>query len=177
MMFSRLALASAVTALFGVASAQLTITNPGGVNLWWVAQSSNTLAWTCDTSPYSNFTVLLANPDKSILEAPLAILAIEYNYDCSKTITQQQSAQPAGTGYTVQLANPFNSTDVYAESQPFEIKALGASYPTSTPAASSGTSTSTGSTAQTTGKSGAMGMLAPVGMSVAAAMALGLWAA
>ena len=54
----------------------------------------------------------LANSNPSILVQPIAIIAIEQNYDCSKTITQQQSSQPASTGYTIQLANPLNNTDV-----------------------------------------------------------------
>jgi len=58
------------------------------------------------------FVSSLTNSNPSILPAPLAIIAVENNFDCSKTITQQQSAQPAGTGYTVQLASTLNGTDV-----------------------------------------------------------------
>ena len=43
---------------------------------------------------------------------PLAIIAIQKNYDCSIMITQDQSNQAAGTGYQVYLANPINNTDV-----------------------------------------------------------------
>jgi uncharacterized protein YlxW (UPF0749 family) len=39
------------------------------------------------------------------------------------------SNQPAGTGYLILLANPLNSSDIYATSKPFEIKALGSAYP------------------------------------------------
>ena len=48
----------------------------------------------------------------NILAQPQAIIAIENNFDCSKTITQQQEIFPAGTGYTIQLANTLNNTDV-----------------------------------------------------------------
>ncbi|KIJ15393.1 hypothetical protein PAXINDRAFT_169234 [Paxillus involutus ATCC 200175] len=174
-MLGRILLAAA--ALASVASAQLTITNPSA-NSWWVAQSANTLAWTCNTSPYQTYTVVLTNTNPSILSGPLAIIAIQQNYDCSETITQQQSAQPAATGYTIQLTNPLNNTEVYAESEPFEIKALGSAYPASSSSAAasatgSGTSTSTGaSAASTTGA--AVANYIPVGMSMVAALALGL---
>ncbi|KAG1843092.1 hypothetical protein C8R48DRAFT_751001 [Suillus tomentosus] len=171
-MFRRLALTCA--ALLSVVSAQLTITSPGA-NDWWVASSVNTLAWSCTTSPYLNFTILLANSNLSVLPAPLAIIAVQENFDCSKSITQQQSAQPAGTGYVIQFASTLNETDIYAQSQPFEIKALGSSYPTTT---SSAGSTSTGSAsagaAQATKTGGALAEYVPVGMSMVAALALGL---
>ncbi|KAI5994907.1 hypothetical protein F5J12DRAFT_856539 [Pisolithus orientalis] len=163
----------AAAALVGAASAQLTITNPSS-DSWWVAQSSNTLAWTCNTSPYSNFTILLANSNPSVLVQPIAIIAIQENYDCSKTITQQQSTQPAATGYTVQFANPLNSTDVYATSETFEIKALGSSYPATSSASSpSGTSgSSSPSSTSTTG--GALAQYIPAGAGMALALAMGL---
>ncbi|KAH7912635.1 hypothetical protein BJ138DRAFT_1100132 [Hygrophoropsis aurantiaca] len=164
-MFSRIALVSTVAAFVGAVSAQLTITNPSA-NSWWVAQSLNTLAWTCSSSPYQNFTVLIAGPNTPAI----AIIAVQYSYDCSETITQQQSTQPAGTGYTIQLASTLNQTDIYATSEPFEIKALGASYP-----ATSSSPSGTGSAAQPSGKSGgALSTYIPAGMSMAAAIALGL---
>ncbi|KAG2140691.1 hypothetical protein DEU56DRAFT_289970 [Suillus clintonianus] len=173
-MFRRLALAFA--ALLSVVSAQLTITSPGP-NDWWVASSLNTISWTCSTSPYQNFTILLANSNTAVLPAPLAIIAVQYNYDCSKTITQQQSAQPAGTGYTVQFASTLNSTDIYAQSEPFEIKALGSSYPTTTSTAGStatGTASGSAGAAQATTTGGTLAQYVPVGMSMVAALALGL---
>ncbi|KAI6104107.1 hypothetical protein EDD16DRAFT_1693964 [Pisolithus croceorrhizus] len=160
-------------ALVSAASAQLTVTNPSS-DSWWVAQSSNTLAWTCNTSPYNNFTVLLANSNPSILVEPIAIIAIQESYDCSQTITQQQSTQPAASGYTVLLANPLNSSDVYATSETFEIKALGSSYP-ATSSASSPSGTSSSSSPSSTGKSGgALAQYIPAGASMVLALAAGL---
>jgi len=52
------------------------------------------------------------NADPKILVAPIAVIAIQKNYDCSITITQDQANQPVGTGWTVLLANPLNNTDV-----------------------------------------------------------------
>ncbi|KAG8720031.1 hypothetical protein FRC08_001324 [Ceratobasidium sp. 394] len=51
-----------------------------------------------------------------------------YNYDCSKTIIPGEQLKP-GTGYSMLFANPFNNTDVFATSQPFEVKAVGSTYP------------------------------------------------
>ncbi|KAG2358151.1 hypothetical protein BDR07DRAFT_1295803 [Suillus spraguei] len=158
-MFRRLTLACA--ALVSVVSAQLAITSPG-TNDWWVASSANTLAWTCNTSPYQNFTILCA---QSLLNTPLAIIAVQENYDCSETITQQQSAQPAGTGYTILFASTLNSTDIYAQSEPFEIKALGSSYPTTTSSpgsTSTGTPSGSAGAAQATKSGSAFAEYAPV---------------
>ncbi|GBE87479.1 hypothetical protein BKA93DRAFT_776286 [Sparassis latifolia] len=186
MKFSVASIAS-LAALVGGAAAQLEIITPGGPGLWWVAQSLNTLEWTCKTSPYTNFTILIANSNPTILSSPLAILSQQNNYDCSETITQNEAAQPAATGYTIQLADPFNNTNVYATSQPFEIKALGSAYPASsaTPsgvgsATSSGaTGTSSGSSSASTStptssKSGAVSLTASLSGIAAIAAALGM---
>ncbi|TCD68390.1 hypothetical protein EIP91_010899 [Steccherinum ochraceum] len=176
MMFPRLAV---FAALVGVASADLQITNPDA-NHWWVANSINTLAWTCQDNTHPQYTVLIANQDPKVLVQPLAIIAIQNNFDCSKTITEQQSSQPAGTGYTILLADPLNSTNVFATSQPFEIKPLGSAYPTGVtpsqpPATSTGSdsagATPTGQSQGDSQKSGAMGLKATFGSVVAAAAA------
>lgn len=179
-----LALAAFVTS----AAAQLTILSPGGPDLWWVAQSQNTVIWTCDTSPYSTFTVLIDNSDPKILTSELAIIAQQENFDCSETISQYQVTMPAASGYTLIFANPLNNTDVYAQTQPFEIKALGATYPAasatptggssatvsgSSSAAASGASAS--STAATSSKKNAAGRVAaPVVALAALAAAAGI---
>jgi len=171
-MLRRLAFASA--ALLGVASAQqLNVTSPNA-NDWWVAGSSNTLAWTCNTSPYQTYTILVTNSNPAILSSPIAIISVENNYDCSKTITQQQFTPAAATGYIVQLANPLNETDVYAESEPFEVKAAGSAFPTTTSGVGSATGSSASASASATGTGGALAHYIPAGMSMAAALALGL---
>jgi hypothetical protein len=151
--FAAFAAFAAMFATVAAQSNQLTVISPGGPDLWWVADSQNDLVWSCQSSPYLNFTVLVANPNPSILPAPIAIIAIEENYICSQEITQDMSNQPPAVNYTVQFANPLNNTDIYAESQPFEIKALGASYPpaSATPTdAVSGSSSATGTGASAT---------------------------
>ena len=102
------------------------------------------------------------------------------------------SNEPAANNYTVQFANPLNNTDVspysitaafchlhsylsqiYAESQPFEIKPLGASYPAS--ASPSGSATATGASATPTKNSSPPNMQNSVAYSVAlGAAVLGL---
>lgn len=46
------------------------------------------------------------------MTAPLPILSQENNFDCSKLLTPDLVTEAPGTGYFVQLANPFNETDV-----------------------------------------------------------------
>ncbi|CAL1709006.1 unnamed protein product [Somion occarium] len=150
MKFSRAVLSATFAALIGVATADLKITTPSS-NAWWVAQSINTIAWTCQESQFQTFTILIANTDPKVLTQPQAIIAIENNFDCSKTITQDQASQAAGSGYTILLANPLNSTEVYATSEPFEIKPLGSAYPTTS---ASTTPTATGSSASNAPTSG-----------------------
>ncbi|KAI5888122.1 uncharacterized protein SCHCODRAFT_02635773 [Schizophyllum commune H4-8] len=128
---------------------------PGGDDLWWVASSSNNIIWTCEDSPYQSFSVYLTNTDVNVLSGPIGIIATQNNYDCSKTITQQQAAQPAGKGYKILLTDPLNMTNIYAASEEFEIKPLGSTYPdaSATPgvgAGGSGTATSSGASASST---------------------------
>lgn len=163
MVHFRFAFAVTVAALLKAATADsgLSIVVPGGSELWWVGDASNNIVWTCQTSPFSNFTVLVANQDPKILASPIAVIAIENNYDCSKTIIPDQSNLTAATGYIVQFANTLNETDVYAQSQPFEIKAPGSTYPaTSATPSASGTSTGTASSAASASSSPSAGAAA-----------------
>ncbi|KAI0336777.1 hypothetical protein GY45DRAFT_1332829 [Cubamyces sp. BRFM 1775] len=193
MKFSVAALSATLAALAGTSLADngLTILSPGGPNLWWVAESDNVVTWTCQTSPYTNFTVLIANSNPTILPSPLAFLGQQANYDCSKLITKDQVNQPPATGYTIQLADVFNSSHIYAESEPFEIKNLGSAYPASsaTPTGTGGSMSQTGSasgsqTASGAGatqsaqgdnsKNGAGSLAAPGGLAAAALAGLSL---
>ena len=62
---------------------------------------------------------------------------------------------------------------MYASSEPFEIKALGSAYPTTTSGVGSSATSST-TAASSTATGGALAQYVPVGMSMAAALALGL---
>ncbi|KAI0702018.1 hypothetical protein C8T65DRAFT_579375 [Cerioporus squamosus] len=186
MKFSAAALSATLVALASGAAAQLEVIAPGGPNLWWVAESDNVVTWTCKTSPYTNFTVSIANTNVNVLTAPQPFISQQNNFDCSKLITKDQVNMPPGTGYTIQLANPFNLTDVYAESQQFEIKALGAAYPASsaTPTlggsatgSAAGSASATGAAASSTASgqnNGASGLSAPGTLAAAALAAFGL---
>jgi len=183
MVSSRLALAVLSSALVSNAVAQLTILAPGGPNLWWVDQSVNTLAWNCNqNTQYPQFNVLIANSGQS--SPPQAILATVDNFLCSKTIDANLFNLPAATGYTLQLSNTFNDTDVYTTSQPFEIKALGSAYPnpSSTPTAGgsssvsgSGSGSASAPSSTTTRSDGVKATFS--GLTAVLAMALGVLAA
>ncbi|WWC94236.1 hypothetical protein V866_001076 [Kwoniella sp. B9012] len=119
----------------GVISAQLTVTEPRADH-WWVAQSLNTLAW--EGSSPDQFSVFLSNSDTNVLTSILALTSVTYAYDRSKTINPG-GVTPSG-GYTILLTNPLNSSDVYAKSETFEIKAVGSTYPPQDSSSSSGSS-------------------------------------
>ncbi|WWC62027.1 uncharacterized protein I303_104614 [Kwoniella dejecticola CBS 10117] len=115
---------SALLLSLGVVNAELKVTQPTADH-WWVAQSLNTLAW--DGSSPDQFSVFLSNSDTNVLTSLLALTSVTYAYETSKTINPG-GITPA-TGYTILLTNPLNSSDVYAKSETFEIKAVGSAYP------------------------------------------------
>jgi len=169
MFSSRFASFAVISTLVSSAAAQFQILAPGGTNLWWVAQSENIIAWTCHTdvpaSTNNAYQLLLNNTNPTILTSAEAIVANVNNADCSHTITTQQADLTPATGYTLIFADPINQTKIYAVSQQFEVKALGASYPPSsatpqesssasqTGASNTGSGTGTSSSATSTPKS------------------------
>jgi len=155
-----------------LAAADLQITNPSASN-WWVAKSTNIMVWNCSEASESQFTVLINNTNPSLLLGPLAFIAIQQNYQCSVTISQDQVSQPPGPGYTLLFANPLNNTDVYSTSQQFEIKPLGSLYPSQV-SSSSSVASGTGSAASpsASSKSGALSAYSSSFMGLAGAMGL-----
>ncbi|KAH9036865.1 hypothetical protein EDB85DRAFT_1810631, partial [Lactarius pseudohatsudake] len=152
-----------VSTLVGTAVADFHFISPGGSDLWWVAQSQNTLVWSCnDSPPATAYLLLVNNTNPTILAAAEAIVANIQNSDCSHTITVQQAVLTPATGYTLIFADTLDQTKIYATSETFEVKALGAAYPptsatptgsaTSTSGSSSGSSTASGSTSSSTNK-------------------------
>ncbi|KDQ15890.1 hypothetical protein BOTBODRAFT_186936 [Botryobasidium botryosum FD-172 SS1] len=134
------------------AVAQLTITQPSSA-LWWVNGEQDTMAWSCTTNTqWPSFTVLVQNP--TLQAIPLAIIAIQNNFDCSHLLTPQVTP---GTGWVLQFANPINNTEVYATSQPFEVKAAGSAYPTNVTTNAPAAATGTSSGAHPSGTSGSSG--------------------
>jgi len=151
-------------ATFAAAQNVFDILTPSS-SIWWVAKSENQMSWDCKNPQaiaIGTFTVLINSPNSA---AALAIIAEQANADCIKTITQEQANQAPGTGYTVLLANPLNNTQVYATSQPFEIKALGSQYPSqvsSSASSAGGTATGSSSTASASAsKAAALGSHSP----------------
>ncbi|KAF9652378.1 hypothetical protein BDM02DRAFT_2960179 [Thelephora ganbajun] len=150
MLFARLSLIALVTTLVSTV-AGLKVISPGGSTLWWVANSDNTLIWDCSDKTHDQFNVVIANSNPSVLVAPLPIIPTLYNYVCSKLILATQLNVAAATGYTIQLTNIFNNTDIYASSEPFEIKPVGSVYPD--PSATPGHGGSSGTPSSTSGSS------------------------
>jgi len=141
-MFSRLAtiFVFAWSAIF--ASATLTIIAPSS-SYWWVANSQNLYSWTCgsqNNEGYTNFTVMINNASPTVFSGPLALVAIQWDYDCSVLLPPVASL-PAGSGYTLYFANVFNDTDIIASSSVFEIKPEGSAYAPQPSGASSATVT------------------------------------
>ncbi|KIK70047.1 hypothetical protein GYMLUDRAFT_236488 [Collybiopsis luxurians FD-317 M1] len=164
---------AALSVLFTAVSAQLQVLSPGGDNLWWIAESENLLVWNCNESQVQNFTVLVDNPN---MASALAIIAQQPNYVCSLLVTKDQmGALAVGTGYTVQLADPLNNTNVYAQSAAFEIKAVGSAYPTSTvsPESATFTPSSSGSGSSATSASSSSESKSNDGLPLAASMGYG----
>jgi len=179
-MFSpRLASFALLSTLVGTTVATFSILSPGGPDLWWVANSQNTVSWSCqDSPPASTYLLMLNNTNPTLYPGPGAIIANINNADCSETIPATDGNLPVGTGYTVILAAMTDQTKIYAVSQPFEIKAQGAVYPasTATPTDTTGvivgaTSTSAGSGSSSTGSSKANGAFATFEVSAAGVLA------
>jgi len=103
----------------------------------------------------------------------MAIVAGIQNADCSHTITTQQAALTPATGYTLVFADTLDQTkarchtfflpqvsclipapQIYATSDLFEVKALGASYPPSSATPTESTSSTSGSPSGTSTGSG-----------------------
>jgi len=183
---SRLTLAVVATLLSG-ASAGLQVIAPGGDSLWWVDQSDNTLVWNCNDSGVTAFNVLLYNPNVNLLPSALPIISNLNNYVCEKDITKDLFSLTAGTGYVIQLTDILNDTNIYVQSQPFELKPLGSAYPdpsatptgsgsgsSSTSGSPSGTSSGSTPSGSTTGSTGGSVKATIGGLSALAAFAVAL---
>jgi len=144
MLFARLSLVAFASTLISAVAGDLKVISPGGSTLWWIANSDNTLLWDCSDKTHDQFNVLIANSNPSALVAPLPIIPTLQNFVCSKLIPAAQLPNlPAATGYTIQLTNIFNNTDIYATSEPFELKSVGSAYPDSSATPGSGSSSRT----------------------------------
>jgi len=157
MFSSRLAFFAVIGTLVGTTLATFQITSPSP-NAWWVADSQNIIAWSCNDNPPSatngKYTLLINNTNPTVYPGPGALLTNLPNADCSELIgAAQVAALPVATGYTVMLADVGDERKVYAVSQQFEIKAQGSAYASTTIAAQGGTASgsATGSGSSSTG--------------------------
>jgi len=143
-MFSSLATLLVVSLSALYVSAAITILAPSS-EFWWVADSTNLYSWTCGAQyngGYTNFTVLIQNQNQALFNGPQALVAIQWDYDCSVDLPASSTAQiPVGTGYTLSFSDVYNQTNVIAKSSLFEVKASGSVYPTQPSGVSSATVT------------------------------------
>lgn len=144
-------------------SADITILAPSS-SYWWIANSQNLYSWTCGSNyneGYTNFTVLINNSNPTLFSGPLALVAVQWDYDCSVLLPPVPSL-PAGPGYTLYFGDVFNQTHVIASSSVFEIKPVGSAYapqPSGVSSASATAATGSASPSGTAKKSSALGSL------------------
>ncbi|KAL1406990.1 hypothetical protein Q8F55_006403 [Vanrija albida] len=127
--FLALALPAFVTAQQSPGKGGLKINYPDSQN-WWINGVANTLAWSGDTpkpDTTGTFVAWLSNPDVNLLSGVQALTAQTPTYQTSLAISALE--QKPGAGYVIQFSNALNQTDVWAKSEPFEIKAKGSNYP------------------------------------------------
>jgi len=150
-------LAPLLLAVFAVAQGgTFNITYPSEED-WWVALSSDVMVWDCkdpNAIAYAHWTVFINNTDPSVFAGPLGIIAELQNSDCSYSVSHDQVNLPVGVGYYIIFANDINRTNVYATSQPFEVKALGSPYPVTSSASSASGTAGASSSASATAASG-----------------------
>ncbi|KAL7414528.1 hypothetical protein BDY24DRAFT_385514 [Mrakia frigida] len=134
-------------ALAGSALAELQIVRPGTAS-WWVANSQNTVQWV-GLDP-AIFAISVFNSNITLLSSGSAVIQTQNNaYDLSFTLTPFLNV---GTGYTIKLHNTTDPTDVFATSEPFEVRPQGTAYP---PVISTLPSTSSASPSSTAGSNSA----------------------
>ncbi|KAI0364233.1 hypothetical protein BV20DRAFT_974660 [Pilatotrama ljubarskyi] len=147
--------------LAGGVVAQLSVTSPGAQDQWLVDGPSNLVSWTCETSPYTEFAIMLES--WPALYGPVMLVETQKNADCSARVNVTSallapSLRNPGKlpldGYSVTFSEAGTSSPdfIYAESPEFEIKAAaGATLAGSLPGqgASSSTTESTSSASGT----------------------------
>jgi len=128
MLFRNICIA-ALTA-FPIVRAAYTVETPA----FWSANTSNYVRWTSLTTDPATFSIELIHP-QNIVNGALAI-ANNVNANLGQLLVPLPRV-PASGGYTLNLINPGNITDVYAASGTFEIRENDTSTLTSTPGSSS----------------------------------------
>ncbi|KAI0364234.1 hypothetical protein BV20DRAFT_872085 [Pilatotrama ljubarskyi] len=118
--------------LAGGVVAQLSVTSPGAQDQWLVDGPSNLVSWTCETSPYTEFAIMLES--WPAFDGPVMLVERQKNADCSVRINITSallapSLRNPGKlpldGYAITFSEAGTPTPdfIYAESPEFEIKA------------------------------------------------------
>ncbi|KDQ14525.1 hypothetical protein BOTBODRAFT_66118 [Botryobasidium botryosum FD-172 SS1] len=138
--------ATALFAALGLAAsaqAAITITGPSTSN-YWVANSSNKITWTYANGDPTPVSIIVTNPDSTLLYGPFSIAEFVSTSDQSFTVTNV--TLKAGSPYVVTFVNSTNPTQVYATGQNFEVKPAGtAPAPTASSGSGSGGAGGSGS--------------------------------
>ncbi|KAH9056610.1 hypothetical protein EDB87DRAFT_1833641 [Lactarius vividus] len=162
----------ALVLLPSAAFATISISGPSA-SQYWVQNTSNTIQWTYNTGDPNPVDIIITNQNNQTLNGDFSIARFVPVSQESFTVTNV-TLRP-GTGYQVVFVNPVNTTDVYANSSNFEVKASGtppapsstsgSSNPSSGSSASSSGTTSTtspSSTSSSATKNSALGMVVDI---------------
>ncbi|KAI0259482.1 hypothetical protein BC834DRAFT_846706 [Gloeopeniophorella convolvens] len=114
--------------------------NGPSASQFWVQNISNTISWSFSQGDPSPVDIIVTNGDNRTLNGDFSIA--RFVNVSQETFTVTNVTLLTGTGYQVVFINPINSTQVYANSSDFEVKAPG-TPPAPTSSASTPTSSST----------------------------------
>ncbi|THH05451.1 hypothetical protein EW145_g4781 [Phellinidium pouzarii] len=140
-----------VITLLAVASSALAITiNQPSSSLFWVQNTSNTIAWTFSSTDPNPVDITVTNSNSSFLNG---VFSIARNLDVSNgSFTVTNVTLVVASGYVVNFVNSTNQTQIFASSQPFSVMAAGTTpATTSTSAASSSATSPSGSASGSSG--------------------------
>ncbi|KLO19692.1 hypothetical protein SCHPADRAFT_935181 [Schizopora paradoxa] len=105
---------------------------PGGSNLWWVANSSNNeIVWDCRDSQVPSYTIILQNPNETVLAAERTLSANVSNSGCSITLPLDLAALPIAAEYNLLFTGRLDGVAelIGATTDPFEVKPAGFALP------------------------------------------------
>ncbi|KZS86754.1 hypothetical protein SISNIDRAFT_420566, partial [Sistotremastrum niveocremeum HHB9708] len=91
-----------------------------------VQNTSNPIQWSSQPGDPSPISIIVTNPDNSILNGPFSIHEFVNITDGSFTVTNVTLR--VDKGFFVNFVNPSNASQIYAQSQPFEVKPPGSTY-------------------------------------------------
>jgi len=143
-MFSKFTALS--TLAIALQASALKILQPSG-NWWWQTGDQALLSWDCTDHNVAQYTVVVTNPNITLLTGPTPIVAIQDNSQCNINLIPNLNV---GKGYVVHLSDIFNATHFYADSDPFEVKPKGSPYPTSSSSTVGSDATASGSGSDST---------------------------